>query len=105
YIETVLHSFGGAGDGVQPDAGLMMDRAGDLYGTTIVGGSGNCSAGGCGTVYKITPDGHETVLYDFKGGSDGNYPYAGVIEDKAGNLYGTAYVGRASNKAVVFKLA
>jgi uncharacterized repeat protein (TIGR03803 family) len=105
YTETVVHSFGEGRDGVQPDAGLMADKAGNLYGTTIVGGRGKCSAGGCGTVYKIAPDGTETVLYDFKGGSDGNYPYAGVIEDSHGNLYGTAYVGGASNNGVVFKLA
>ena len=105
YAESVLHSFGGASDGVQPDAGLMADKAGNLYGTTIVGGSGNCSAGGCGTVYKITPGGHETVLYNFNGGSDGNYPYADVIKDAQGNLYGTAYVGGSGNNGVVFKLA
>lgn len=105
YTETVLHSFGGGSDGVQPDAGLIADKAGNLYGTTIVGGGTDCSGNGCGTVYKLTPDGKETVLYAFRGGNDGRYPYAGVIEDKAGNLYGTAYVGGASDNGVVFKLA
>ncbi len=106
YAETVLHSFGSSeSDGVQPDAGLMLDSAGNLYGTTIVGGTGNCSAGGCGTVYKLTPEGVETVLYNLKGGSDGSYPYAGVIEDRDGNFYGTAYTGGANDNGVVFKLA
>lgn len=107
YAETVLHSFGSsATDGVQPDAGLMMDSAGNLYGTTIVGGTGNCpDTGGCGTVYKITPDGTETVLYNFQGGSDGRYPYAGVTQDSNGNFYGTAFTGGARDKGVVFKLA
>ncbi len=85
--ETVLHSFTGGGDGAHPGQNdvLVRDAAGDLYGTTILGG-----ALGVGTVFKIDPSGYETVLHSFTGGADGAYPYAGLVRDAAGNLYGTA---------------
>jgi uncharacterized repeat protein (TIGR03803 family) len=98
---TVLHSFpstdGDTPDGENPYAGVIRDSAGNLYGTTFSGGSG-----GFGVVYSLDPSGHETVLYSFKGWSDGGYPYAGVIRDSAGNLYGTTYTG--ANGGVVYKL-
>ena len=91
--ETVLHAFAGGADGSTPAAGLIFDRAGNLFGTTVSGGgsSTNCEIepAGCGTVFRIAPDGTETVLYAFQGGNDGGLPYAGVIGDRAGNLYGT----------------
>jgi uncharacterized repeat protein (TIGR03803 family) len=94
---TVLHTFTGP-DGAVPTAGLIPDAAGNLYGTTIGGGeSGN------GVVFKLDPTGKETVLYSFTGGADGNAPYAGVIRDSAGNLYGTTVFG-GSGAGVVFKL-
>jgi len=93
--ETVLHSFTGSPDGAFPNAGLVMDPAGNLYGTTSQGGSGSgCGFSfGCGTVFKLDPAGNETILYSFKGGSDGESPVAGLIMDVAGNLYGTTADG------------
>jgi uncharacterized repeat protein (TIGR03803 family) len=96
--ETVLHSFGGS-DGSYPYAGVILDADGNLYGTTYRGG-----AKGFGTVYKVNTAGNESVLYSFSGGTDGGSPYAGVIRDSAGNLYGTASQGGASNLGVVYKV-
>ncbi|HTV34519.1 MAG TPA: choice-of-anchor tandem repeat GloVer-containing protein, partial [Methylocella sp.] len=103
--ETVLHSFRGHGDGANPFAGLIADSQGNLYGTTPSGGSSNCGAG-CGTVFKLAPDGTSyKVLYTFAGGSDGFYPYAGLIADSQGNLYGTTTGGGANDSnGTVFKL-
>jgi uncharacterized repeat protein (TIGR03803 family) len=81
---TVLHSFTGGSDGVNPYAGLIMDPAGNLYGTTLLGGTSNY-----GTVFMLDPSGNPTVLYSFTGASDGANPYAGLIMDQAGNLIGT----------------
>jgi uncharacterized repeat protein (TIGR03803 family) len=97
-IETVLHSFTGPPDGANPSAGLIRDTAGNLYGATYYGGSSDK-----GVVFKLDPTGRETVLYSFTGGSDGAHPYAGLIQDAAGNLYGTTY-GGGSGYGVVFKL-
>lgn len=92
--ETVLYAFQGGTDGEYPQAGLLMDKAGNLFGTTTEGGGTGCEYNlGCGTVFKLAPDGTETVLYVFQGGNDGDDPSAGLIEDKAGNLYGTTYDG------------
>jgi uncharacterized repeat protein (TIGR03803 family) len=94
---TALYSFTGGADGGTPIAGVVLDSAGNLYGTTTYGGitTGTCSTlgPGCGVVYKVDTAGHETVLYSFTGGADGGYPYAGVIRDSAGNLYGTTEFG------------
>jgi hypothetical protein len=99
WQETVLHDFGAAGDGMYPQAGLVMDKQGNLYGTTNVGGiSGACNTDGfagygCGTVFELSPSGNgtwtETVLYAFTGGADGAFPYSSLVIDKAGNVYGT----------------
>jgi uncharacterized repeat protein (TIGR03803 family) len=86
--ETVLHSFGGEGDGKYPQSRVIADRAGNLYGTTYTGGGGV----DCGTVFKLAPDGTETVLYAFKGSPDGCYPYAGLLR-RNGILYGTTVNG------------
>jgi uncharacterized repeat protein (TIGR03803 family) len=77
-----------------------QDKAGNLYGTTYDGGASNV-----GVVFKVDPTGRETVLYSFTGGADSEYanPYAGLVRDKAGNLYGTAG-GGAFNAGVVFKV-
>ena len=99
-VETVLYSFGGsAGDGEWPVGGLIMDKKGNLYGTTSYAG-----AYGGGTVFKVTPAGIETVLYNFGSIPDGNTPWAGLIMDKAGNLYGTTFYGGVYNMGTVFKL-
>jgi len=113
----VLYTFTGGSDGSEPEAGLIRDSVGNLYGTTLRGGntSHSCpfgSFGGCGVVFKLDPSGHETVLYAFTGGADGSGPLAGLIPDSAGNLYGTTYEGglASGNPAcpygcgVVFKL-
>jgi uncharacterized repeat protein (TIGR03803 family) len=93
-IETVLYSFAGGTDGDQPLAPLVMDTEGNLYSTTSSGGA-SCSVNylGCGTVYKLAPDGTETVLHRFSGGADGWNPQAGLVLDSQGNLYGTATSG------------
>jgi uncharacterized repeat protein (TIGR03803 family) len=97
--ETVLYSFTGGADGANPVAGVIRDSAGNLYGTTLSGGAANF-----GAVYKVDSVGNETVLYSFTGGADGANPYAGVISDAAGNLYGTTFFGGPSNAGVVYKL-
>jgi uncharacterized repeat protein (TIGR03803 family) len=83
---TVLHRFTGP-DGANPEAGLIADPAGNLYGTTSFGG-----ASGHGTVFKLGKTGL-TALYSFTGGADGSEPFAGLIRDAAGNLYGTTEWG------------
>jgi uncharacterized repeat protein (TIGR03803 family) len=85
---AVLYNFTGGTDGEYSHAGLVRDNAGNLYGTTTFGGSS-----GYGVVFKVDTSGTETVLHSFTGGSDGGNPYAGLIRDKAGALYGTAGVG------------
>ena len=96
--ERAVHFFGQAGDGAKPAAPLLIDPSGALFGTTVGGGSGAC-AGGCGTVFKLTPSPHgytETTLYDFRGGLDGAAAFSGLIEDAAGALYGTTAAGGSS---------
>ncbi|HTK80169.1 MAG TPA: choice-of-anchor tandem repeat GloVer-containing protein [Rhizomicrobium sp.] len=91
--ETVLYAFKGHGDGGLPYSSLLADAAGDLYGTTYEGGDFNACYKGCGTVFKLHPDGREKTLYTFHASSDGGYPYAGLIRDGSGNLYGTTSAG------------
>ena len=107
--ETVLYSFKGAGgDGATPAAPLVRDAAGNLYGTTLYGGTFGgdfCRAIGCGIVFKVTPAGNETVLHRFTGyPDDGQNPWQGLARDSAGNLYGTTYYGGGFNGGTVFKL-
>jgi len=93
---TVLHSFTGGADGGSPWQGfLIRDPHGNLYGTTSAGGDLSCGGGGgCGVVFKISPKGKETVLYSFTGNvGDGQFPYAGLVRDTQGNLYGTTSGG------------
>ncbi|MGH6841232.1 MAG: choice-of-anchor tandem repeat GloVer-containing protein, partial [Methylocella sp.] len=89
--ETVLYTFTGGSDGALPSGGLIADSSGNLYGVTASGGA---SSDG-GVVFKLSPSGTETVLYSFKGGSDGSNPYSGLIADSGGNLYGTTELGGA----------
>ncbi len=96
--EGVLHNFTGGwggGDGELPEAGLVQDAQGNLYGTTYYGGDHTCNASwGCGTVFKVDTAGTETVLHSFTGGEgDGALPTAGLVLDAQGNLYGTTYYG------------
>lgn len=107
--ETVLHSFTGTGgDGATPIAPLVRDAAGNLYGTTEFGGiyGTNCGGNGCGVVFKVDPNGKETVLYRFTGtGSDGSNPAQGLVRDAAGNLYGTTQGGGTHGGGIVFKVS
>ena len=101
--ETVLYSFKGGSDGIYPNGSVLRDSAGNFYGTTYQGGIVNSN--GYGTVFKLAPDGTETVLYAFAGvPSDGANPSAGLIEDKQGNLYGTAEAA-GKGAGIVFEVA
>ncbi len=105
--ETVLYVFQGATDGSHPTGSLLMDSAGNLFGTTSGGGgSSNCFGGtaGCGTAFEIAPDGSKTILYSFQGGTDGCLSAAGLISDGAGNFYGTTEACGAAGYGTVFKL-
>lgn len=96
--ETVLYSFcseTGCADGTNPSAGLVVGSRGNLYGTTVYGGyyNGSVCLHGCGTAFKLTPSGEETVLHAFTGPPDGAIPEAGLVFGKEGNLYGTTLEG------------
>jgi len=98
--ETVLYSFQGGSDGIYPFSSVVRDPDGNLYGTTAYGGTGNGAACnprfGCGTAYKISKDGTETILYNFGSTSnDGVVPFAGLVRDENGNLFGTTSSGGA----------
>lgn len=100
--ETVLYSFcsqTGCTDGAYPYAPLVADENGNLYGTTYGGGTS------FGVVFKVAPDGTETVLHTFTGGADGASPQTGLLRDKKGNLYGTTPYGGTYAGGLVFKLA
>jgi uncharacterized repeat protein (TIGR03803 family) len=109
-VETVIHSFSGAGhvtgstDGAYPSAGLLLGRDGNLYGTTRDGGPQFYG----GTIFKMTKSGVETVLYSFTGlnadSSDGATPTLGLIADGLGNIFGTTAGGGTFGKGVVFEL-
>jgi uncharacterized repeat protein (TIGR03803 family) len=97
--ETVRYPFTGGTDGANPEASVILDRNGNLFGTTKAGG-----ANGLGVVFEVTPAGSESVLHPFAGGNDGAVPLASLIMDKAGNLYGTTQQGGASGLGVVFEV-
>jgi uncharacterized repeat protein (TIGR03803 family) len=112
WTEKVLHSFSGT-DGIYPAAGLIFDTAGNLYGTTKLGGAGSACQGGCGVVFELSPGADdkwtEKVLHSFKG-TDGRLPAAGLIFDQSGNLYGTTQLGGTATACqdgcgVVFELS
>ncbi len=110
WTDTTLHTFNNNGsDGYEPLSKLAFDAAGNLYGTTNFGGSYCSGNGGCGTVFELTPAGGgawtETVLHSFGNGTDGQLPIGSLIFDAAGNLYGTASGGGASNFGAVFKMS
>ncbi|HXM60072.1 MAG TPA: choice-of-anchor tandem repeat GloVer-containing protein [Terriglobales bacterium] len=102
--ETVLHNFNDNGtDGYYPYGALIFDKAGNLYGTTVWGGTNNM-----GTVFELTPKGGggwtETVLHNFGGAKDGSFPWGTLIFDAAGNLYGTTQTGGTYEYGTVFEM-
>ncbi len=111
---TTLHAFNGA-DGFYPIAGLVQAADGNFYGTTEQGGAnvadcGNGGGEGCGTVFKITPDGTFTSLYSFcslPGCTDGSYPFGALVQGTDGNLYGTTEYsgGDDSGPGTIFKIS
>ncbi len=113
WKEKIIHTFVGGADGRSPEAGLIIDKKGNLYGTTYQGGAGkNCGAFACGAVFELSPKTGggwtEKILYSFKGGTgDGQNPAAPLLMDAAGNLYGTTVAGGTGgsvNSGTVFKL-
>jgi len=106
---NVLYPFKGGNDGAEPISGVISDSQGNLYGTTWEGGGGGCGGQGCGTIFKVAPDGTETVLYAFKGFMRGTLAPLGLVRDEAGNLYGATQVGGSHNCqygcGTVFRLA
>lgn len=105
---SIVHAFGcGPDDGGGPWSALTLDDDGNLYGATAFGGSSSaCNGQGCGTVFKITPGGTETVLHSFQdNGIDGIQPDTALVRDASGNLYGAALLGGAHGRGTVFKIA
>jgi len=101
-IFTVLHTFTGGQDGATPYSGLTLDRAGNLYGTTVYGANGSC-LGGCGTVFRISRAGVLTTLYRFHG-DDGDAPEANVTIASEGRLYGTTEFGGVYGAGNIYSL-
>ncbi len=104
--ENLLYSFTGKADGGNPQAGVVVQN-GALYGTAQFGGmkGSECTALGCGTVFKVTGIGKESVIHTFAGASgDGAFPYGSLIADKSGNLYGTTAQGGSLNVGTIFEL-
>jgi uncharacterized repeat protein (TIGR03803 family) len=98
--QTVLYTFTNGKDGANPVGDLVPDSAGNLYGTTKLGGNG------FGVVFKVGATGGETTLYSFTGGKDGAGPVAGLVRDSSGDLYGTTAFGGSGSTAegVVFRV-
>jgi hypothetical protein len=109
WSEKVIYEFAGYPvDGSRPEAGLFLDQAGNLYGTTLQGGDAACVGAngntvGCGTVFELVPQGgawKESVLYSFQdSGDDGLYPSASPVVDSAGNIFGTTLHGGAGSSS------
>jgi uncharacterized repeat protein (TIGR03803 family) len=97
--ESVIYSFGPGTDGEYPGSGLIQDSEGNLYGTTGYGGTA-----GDGTVFMVTQGGQETILHNFTG-KDGEYPFCSLLRDSAGNMYGTTSAGGTYGNGTVFKLS
>ena len=112
--EAVVWDFKGGSNGYDPQAGLVADSNGALYGVTRYGGGGDCSylgATGCGTVFMLTPPSQGRtawtykMLYKFKGGvTDGSAPYASLVFGETGVLYGTTSSGGINGAGTVFEL-
>jgi uncharacterized repeat protein (TIGR03803 family) len=103
-IETVLHVFSGQNDGQYPLSGLIADATGNLYGTTRQGGGTGCGGVGCGTAFKLAPDGTEKLLWSFKNGDRGAQPWGGLWENSKGLIFGTTTGDASGNSGTIFKL-
>jgi uncharacterized repeat protein (TIGR03803 family) len=100
WKERVLHSFAGGSDGKQSISTMVSDAAGNLYGTTIAGGSG-CD---CGTIFKVAKGSRKvSVMHRFRGAPDGAILYAGMVPDSAGRFYGITLQGGSANIGTIFK--
>jgi uncharacterized repeat protein (TIGR03803 family) len=103
----VVHSFNQK-DGALPEAGLVLDSQGNLYGAAADGGDTSC-VNGCGSIFELSPFNggwKETILHQFQAnGTDGTNPYSTLILDSVGNLYGTTFKGGTSNDGTVFELS
>jgi uncharacterized protein (TIGR03437 family) len=111
-VLTPIYIFGSAPpDGEGPAGNLLQAADGNFYGTTGTGGTGGCrdtlnDVTGCGTIFRVTPSGTETILYNFGANpNDGQYPDAGLIQDADGNFYGTTSAGGAGGDGTVFKFS
>ena len=101
--ESVLYRFRPHHDGYRPRSALVGDAAGNLYGTTLEGGTSR----GWGTVFEISTDGEEKILHKFcseKNCADGTQPFGDLIIDSKGNLYGTTYDGGINGNGVIFMI-
>ncbi len=108
WTETILHDFTGAQDGAEPYGGVTLDQFGNVFGTTVTGGTGGSCEGGCGVAYELTNTGGqwtEKVLHSFTGGADGSGPGGRVTIDAGGNVYGTTPTGGAFGLGVIYQLA
>jgi uncharacterized repeat protein (TIGR03803 family) len=106
WVETVIYDFASIDNGFEPNGGLIFDRAGDLYGTTVRGGSQTCTQS-CGTVFRVqhSKNGwNQSVLVSFTGSEDGGAPNGSLVLDQAGNLYGTTSFGGTIGGGVAFRL-
>lgn len=101
-----LYNFHESTDGGNPNGNLVIDRSGNIIGTTQIGGNNNCPGPGCGVVFELTHTSSgwvESTLHSFTG-ADGARPYGGLISDAAGNLYGTTLTGGANGGGTVYEL-
>lgn len=104
YTHKTLYNFGAsASDGKNPYSSLVMDTAGNLYGTTSIGGGSAACSGGCGTVFRVNYRGKETILHKFVN-TDGANPLSGLTIDSANNLYGVTSAGGLVNQGTAFKV-
>jgi len=109
WKETVLYRFSGDADGARPESDLIFDQAGNLYGTTYLGGQfGMYCSTGCGVAFELVPSGGtwtESVIHAFLGyDQDGQFPTSGMTFDAAGNLYGTTFQGGTIGNGTVYEL-
>jgi len=103
----VVHKLNGRSEGSQPYGPFIRDAAGNFLGVAKSGGNLACPEfpqAGCGTVFKIAPNGKLTVLHTFKGGADGAVPQPGLLIDAAGNIFGSASLGGSQEQGLVFKI-